>query len=424
MKLTRIKTVEKNKKRWWPIFLFGFLLVFLFFGPQLAHKATVWSVANLQHAKITLSDSRPGNTYTQHTYYFQTTTAIPASGKIVIDLDASGSTPFDVGTAHGYADMTLKWSPNSDMSSSTTCPLADAAGAGVTGVSVSDAENTITFTLASSGTCAGIGTTAYIEATVGDGASGGLDDIANPAKSAAAGTADTYLISYETQDDSGSTLDTATVRAAIIDAVTITAEVQATLSCSISGVTSGTNFNISPGGNTYGTAGFATEATSIPFGILNSGSSSQSGQLIKVSTNGGEGFYVAVKQYGDLTSSTGDTINAFDDGVQQDNSSPAAWSSPAGTAGSPDTYGHLGYGVTDLSLDDLNGAGASDRFTGAKFAGLSTTYEAVLSHDGPANGTGADTNGQGYVIYRVEISGLQEAGIYSNTISYLCTGRY
>jgi len=422
---------KKEKRQWWlPLVLFGLSLAFLFFGPQLAHKATVWSVANLQHARITLSDSRPGNTNTKHTYYFQTTTEIPASGKIIIDLDASEDHPFDLGAAHNYTDMTLKWSPNSDMSSSTTCPLGDTANAGVTGVSVSDAENTITFTLAPSGTCAGIGATAYVEITVGDGASGGLNDIANPIKSAGEGIADTYLISYETQDDSESTLDTATVRAAIIDAVTITAEVQATLSCSISGVTSGTNFNVSPGGNTYGTAGFATDATIIPFGILNSTSSSQSGQLIKVSTNASEGFYVADKQYGDLTSASGDTINVFKDGVQQDNSSPATWDPPSGTPGSPDTYGHIGYGTTDVGadastgLDDLNGNGDFDRFSGAKFAGLSTTYEAVLSHNGPANGTGSDTNGQGYVVYRIEISGLQEAGVYSNTISYLCTGRY
>ena len=99
---------------------------------------------------------------------------------------------------------------------------------------------------------------------------------------------------------------------------------------------------------------------------------------------------------------------------------------PAGTLGDEETYGHLGYGATDLTLDDLNGGGAVDRFTGAKFAGLSTTYEAILSHSGPANGAGlgTDANGQGYVVYKVEISGLQPAGVYSGTVSYLCTGRY
>ena len=382
------------------------------------------SVANLQEAKITLSDSRPSNAYTEHTYYFKTTTAIPVSGKIVIVLDASESTPFDIGADHTFADMTLAWSASSDMGSSTPCTLGASSSAGQVGVSVDNANETITLTLAPSGTCAGIGATAYIQATLGDGASGGSDDVANPAKVADAGTADTYLVSYETQNASSATLDTSTVRAAIIDAVTITAEVQATLSCSVAGVGAGTTFNNSPGGNTYGNAGFETSAVTIPFGVLDANSASQSGQLLKASTNGANGFYFAVKQYGDLTSSSGDTINTFDDGVQQDNTSPAVWSAPAGTGGSVDTYGHLGYGATDLTLDDLNGAGVANRFTSAKFAGLSTTYEAVLSHSSPADGTGSDTNGQGYVVYKTEISGFQEAGIYSSTISYLCTGRY
>ena len=58
---------------------------------------------------------------------------------------------------------------------------------------------------------------------------------------------------------------------------------------------------------------------------------------------------------GTLCSSGGDDIDVFDDGTLQDNSTPAAWSVPAGTLGDEETYGHLGYGATDLTLDDLNG---------------------------------------------------------------------
>jgi len=326
----------------------------------------------------------------------------------------------------------MRYSANADMSGATSCTLGGTAGAGIVVVGVNATDEIITFTLPATGDCAGIAANQYVEITIGDGASAGLDDIANPAKSAGAGIADTYVVAYETQDASSITLDKATVRIAIIDAVTITAEVQATLSCEVAGVSSGTNFNVSPGGNTYGAAGFETTATTIPFGVLNSGTASQSGQLVKVSTNGANGFYFAVKHYecnsesakGTLCSSGGDDIDIFKDGTLQDNTSPATWASPLGTVGTEETYGHIGYGATDLTLDDLSGAGAADRFTGAGFAGLSTTYEAVLSHNGPANGTGTDTNGQGYVVYRVEISGLQPAGMYSGTVSYLCTGRY
>jgi hypothetical protein len=405
------------------VLLIAFLLVsssFLYYPAVSSHPAE--SASNLQNARITLSDSRPLFEYTKHTYYFQTTTAIPVSGKIIIDLDASGKTPFDLGVSHAHTDMTLKYSANADMSSATTCTLDASASSGVVGVDVNNTDEIITMTLPADGTCAGITSDQYIEATLGDGSSGGLNDVQNPSKDADAGTADTYLIEYETQDDSSTTLDTASVRAAIIDAVTISAEVKATLSCEVEGVGVGETFD--DAGNTYGTAGFTTTATTIPFGVLEANSASQSGQQLKASTNGANGFYFAVKQYDDLTSDGGDTINAFVDGVAQDNSSPVVWASPSATPGSVDTYGHLGYGSTDLTLDDLDDVGATDRFDSAKFAGLTTSYEAVLSHDGPSDGVNADTNGQAYIVYQVEISGLQEAGIYSNTVSYLCTGRY
>jgi len=418
--------MEKNKKRGTRLGT-AFLIISLLFLTLFSQSSgqIAWSVANLKKAKLTLSDSRPNFANTKHTAYFQATTTIPVSGKIIIDYP----TQFNLTTSHEFGDMSMKYSANADMSSPTICPLAASSGTGTVGVSVSDADEKVTFTLASSGTCTTIPQDSYVEITIGDGAPGSLDDIANPAKTAAAGTADTYLVTYETQDSTSNTLDKATVRVAIIDAVTITAEVQATLSCEVAGVASGIDF-----GNAYGTAGFTTTATTIPFGILNANQPSQSGQLIKVSTNGAHGFYFAVKHYecnddgtpGTLCSATVDDIDVFKDGTLQDNSTPAAWFPPSGTAGTEQTYGHIGYGTTDLILDDLNGEGTETRFTGAGFAGLSTTYEAILSHNGPVNGagTGGDPNGQGYVVYKIEISGLQPAGVYSGTVSYLCTGRY
>ncbi len=421
-----MKKNTRKRGKFGAAFLIGALFFLALFSQSSGQMA--WSLANLRNAKLTLSDSRPSFAYTKHTPYFQTTTAIPFSGKILIDYP----TQFALTASHDAADMSMRYSASADMSGATSCTLGGTAGAGIVVVGVNITDGIITFTLPATGTCAGIAANQYVEITIGDGVATGLDDIANPAKSAGAGIADTYVVAYETQDASSVTLDKATVRVAIIDAVTITAEVQATLSCEVAGVLSGTNFNISPGSNIYGTAGFDTTAITIPFGVLNSGTASQSGQLVKVSTNGANGFYFAVKHYecnsesakGTLCSSGGDDIDIFKDGTLQDNTSPATWTSPLGTVGAEETYGHIGYGATDLTLDDLDGGGAADRFTGAGFAGLSTTYEAVLSHNGPANGTGTDTNGQGYIVYKVEISGLQPAGLYSGTVSYLCTGRY
>ncbi len=367
------------------------------------------AASNLQKAKITLSDSRPNQTSVTHTTYFQVTTALSASEKIIIDYPSD----FDV-TGFGAANVSsMKISANADMSSATTCTVVDDSnGVNQVGFVEDGTEDTLTFQLATSGDCSSVSAGEYVEIVV--------TGFSNPAKSAAAGTADTYLVTIKTTDSTESTThDQSTVRIAIIDAVTISATVQATLSFQVVGVSSGTSV-----GNGYDTTDVTTTATSIPFGVINAATTYTAAQQLKVSTNASNGFYVAVKQDSNMTDAAGNDIDQFDDGTAVDNSSPSAWTSPSGTPGSENTYGHLGYGTTDTTLTDLNGSGASNRFATAKFAGLTTTYEAVLSHTGPADGTGSDSNGQAYVVYQVEISGLQEAGIYSNTITYLATAQY
>ncbi len=365
--------------------------------------------ANLQAAKITLSDSRPSQTSVSHTVYFKATTALAASEKIVVDYPSD----FDV-TGFGAANVTsMKISANADLSTPETCTLADDLNGVDTVGFVEDGTNdTLTFQLATSGVCSAVSAGYYVEIVI--------SGFTNPAKSAAAGTADTYLITLKTTDSTGSTTkDEATVRVAIIDAVTISATVQATLSFQVVGVASSTSV-----GNSYPTTSVTTTATSIPFGVINAATTYTAAQQLKVSTNASNGFYVAVKQDANMTDAAGNDIDQFADGTPVDNSTPTAWSSPSGTPGSENTYGHLGYGTTDLTLTDLNGTGTASRFTNAQFAALTTTYEAVLSHSGPADGTGTDTNGQAYVVYQIEISGLQQAGIYSNTITYLATAQY
>ncbi len=372
----------------------------------------LWSytqAANLKNAKITLSDSRPDRTNVSHTIYFQATTALSASEKIVVDYPSD----FDV-TGMGAANVSsMKISANADMSSATTCTVADDNnGVDTVGFVENGTDDTLTFQLATSGTCSSVAANDYVEIVV--------TGFTNPSKSAAAGVADTYLVNLSTTDSGGTTTyDSASVRIAIIDAVTISATVPATLSFEVLGVSSGTSV-----GNGYDSTDVTTTATTIPFGTVNSATVYTAAQQLKVSTNATNGFYVAVKQDSNMTDAAGNDIDQFADGTPVDNSSPSAWSSPSGTPGSENTYGHLGYGTTDTTLTDLNGSGAADRFATAKFAALTSTYEAVLSHDGPVAGTTTDSNGQGYVVYQLEISGLQEAGVYSNTITYLATAKY
>ncbi len=404
--MTKWRLFSRKNLGLWVVVNFFLAQVGLAFLPIISQTD---AAENLQNVKITLSDSRPSKTSVSHTVYFQATTALSASEKIVVDYPSD----FDV-TGMGAANVSsMKISANADMSSATTCTVADDTNGVDTVALVEDGTaDTLTFQLATSGTCSTVTANYYVEIVV--------TGFTNPAKSATAGTADTYLIALSTTDSTGSTTyDSATVKVAIIDAVTISATVQATLSFVVAGVASATSV-----GNSYDATDVTTTATTIPFGTINSSTAYTAAQLLKVSTNASNGFYVAVKQDANMTDSAGNDIDAFTDGTATNNSTPASWASPSGTAGSENTYGHLGYGTTDLSLTDLNGTGTTDRFTTAKFAGLTTTYEAVLSHSGPADGTGSDTNGQAYAVYQLEISGFQQAGIYSNTITYLATAKY
>jgi hypothetical protein len=159
-------------------------------------------------------------------------------------------------------------------------------------------------------------------------------------------------------------------------------------------------------------------ATSTPFGTLAPDTDVIVGQRLSVSTNASDGFVVTVQQDDEMTSAAGSNINSFNNAANDSGTIvPEAWSNPAGTLGSDNTYGHMG-----LTSDD--GVIGGIDFTGAKFAGLSGTNAlAVMSHNGPANSatTGIGTTD---IAYRARISALQEAGDYTSTLTYICTPTY
>ena len=96
---------------------------------------------------------------------------------------------------------------------------------------------------------------------------------------------------------------------------------------------------------------------------------------------------------------------------------PVAWSAPTSVLGNENTYGH--WGVT--SDDATTTRSAPNEFNNAEFASASTSPVVVMSHTGPANGTGVGV-GTTTVGYRVQIGGLQEAGDdYTATLTYVAT---
>lgn len=205
------------------------------------------------------------------------------------------------------------------------------------------------------------------------------------------------------------TTDTGATEVAIVDYVTVSAEVETSFIFTVSGTSTGVAVN---GTTTTGTS----TSTTIPFGILDSNSIYTMAQELRVTTNAANGFTVTVEQNGNLQSSTGADIDGFSNGTYVN--SPTAWSSPTNSLLDENTWGHWGLTSNDetLNADEFDAGGSGDLWVAA-----STTPRAIFTHDDPADGV---TQNYGFALvgYQVEVTPLQEAGDdYTATLMYIAT---
>jgi hypothetical protein len=215
-------------------------------------------------------------------------------------------------------------------------------------------------------------------------------------------TVGSYTISLN-----GTSADDADLRIALIDAVTVTASVDTSLTFTVAGVASGQAVN----GDAVTTSAGAT-ATALPFGTLAPGTAKTLAQTLSVTTNATNGFAVTVIQNQNLVSASGADIDTFKDGAST--ATPTAWTTPLGTLDTEATYGH--YGITSEDAD-LN----TDEFGTALYAGNLSTPRTVFSHTGPADGSTAN-KGQTRVAVKVQVTALQEAATdYNNRLIYVAT---
>ncbi len=330
----------------------------------------------------TLSTSRPG-IGADHTIRFKTPSGIPADGS-TIDIvlpsgfDVSAITPDDVEIDDDATALTV----------GASCGSVDAA--------VSQSGQTITIELCVGGT--NIDEDSVVTIRVGQNTTSGTNRIINHPDPGSY-----ELVLGGTMPDDGRT------RIVIVEPVLVTGEVATFLSFEIFGVDAGETVN----GDT--TTTFATTtATSLAFGTVESGNEYLLAQDISVTTNAGEGFVVTVEATADLLSSTGATISSFIDGLGTE--VPTGWVVPSADPAAPGTYGHWGLTTSDTTLTDGNS------FDGALYAGnFIQEPREVMYHDGAADGI---TPGIGAtrVGYKLEISGLQEAGSdYTTTLIYVVT---
>jgi hypothetical protein len=319
--------------------------------------------ASMESAKDTVSDSDLGVTAT-HTIIFDLTDANPLTAGEFISVDFGSFTGDVEGNVNCPTDTSASTTPDSEVG----C-VVDAGG--------------------------------FLESTTTQQMS--VTGVTNP------GSAGDYTVIITSYNASYTEIEHTDMKVYIIDDVTVTARVDARLTFTIYGLATSTDVN----GETI--TGSSTP-TALSFGTLDDTSSSSLGQELKVSTNATGGFTVTVQQSGELENSAGAKINSFRD--SQDGTgttTPEAWASPSGTLDYTNEYGHMGLTSEDGTLSGGN------PFGDALFAGLAgTSATEVMYHNGPSDGTG-DGVGVTQVAYKIEITSLQEAGDYENTLTYICT---
>jgi hypothetical protein len=330
----------------------------------------ITEAASLTSTKDTVSDSSPSANDVTHSFDFIINQNIPANGSILITFDSN----FDL-SGVGSSDV--------------TCP-----GGG----SVATTSQTVECS-----TSTAITATSALQVII--------EDVDSPSKTNATGVADTYIITVQTRNASDGEIENARVMVAIIETVTMTALVNPTLEFKISGLATSTVINTV-------TTTIGTTTTTIPFGTVNAGAvnSKIGGQEMKVTTNATYGFVVTAEQDHNLQSAASADIDSFDDGVAA--TTTKTWESPTGTLGAEDTFGHMGFTSNDANLSS---DGSYPDFSGAKFGGFngSSTF-VVFAHNGPSDGL-TPNMGFARIAYKIELTPLQEAGDYTNTLMYICT---
>jgi hypothetical protein len=344
-----------------------------------SHKA---EAANLTSVSDVLSDSDPSAS-SVHTITFTTPNGMAAGETFEVAFHADFDTS-DLSDPDNDIAVTV----NGNASSTDA-----AAGANTFGV-----DDLGTDTLLFTAGTGGVASSSVLVLTIGD-ESGNM--VANPAVTTS------YQIAIgggaSTMQDNGYAL------VAIIDNVLVTAEVQATLTFTVSGTTTGATVN----GSATTTFDDSTDTT-LPFGVLSAGTSKTLGQDLTVETNAANGYIVTVEQDQQLQSSTGADIDGFVDGSWDD--APAGWTSPSNSISDEDTWGHWGLTSTDFLTGRANGEFSSDTWVAA-----STTPTVIMGHTGPSDGE-TDGVGRATIGYQVEITTLQEAGDdYNTTLTYIAT---
>ncbi len=349
--------------------------------------------AGLNFVSDTLSDSDLG-VDSAHRLRFTTPNGFSSLENMRVSFDPS-TTAFDL-TGFSTTSITIV------AGATQVANIGSCTGAASQMYPTVNAE-TVDFTMCTGDSIAS--STAFI-IDIGTTTAGAL--INNPA------TAGSYVINI---DGTGATpfVDEADTRVAIIDDVTVTAAVDTIFTFSINAVGPGATVN-----DDVTTTSASSTATSVPFGILAPGVPKLLAQRLLVDTNALNGFSVTVQSDVTLTAGNGATIDEFIDNAAT--ASTTSWTTPLGTMGSPDTYGHWGVTSDDnvVSSTTPNKWGSGYALYQGNFTGNNPVE--VFYHNAAVQNTAGIGVGSTTVAYKAQITSLQEAAKdYTATLTYIAT---
>lgn len=351
------------------------------------------SAAAITSASDTMNQSAPTAT-SNHAIVFTTPTGVAAGETITVTFDSAGSL-FSTSSGLDFNDMDLSGSSAGEQT------LADTASGATWGATTSG-DVIVTFT-SGSGTFAA---DEVITIELGDNATAGATGdsyITNPAEVTGGGVADIYIVAIGgTMTDSGDML------VAIVAGVAVSITIDESLSFTIA---SSTNASCDTVFTTL--AGPDSTASTVPFGTVTTANTFlHACQNLTVSTNASSG-YVVTAQTDTSLKSTADIL--ISNGVCD-----ASCSETATDTWATDTLNGFAYSAT--GTDTI----IKSELQYKRFACIGTVTTDCLP-DGSETAqnvmlnSGAVSNSTSTIEYKLSFSGTQEAGTYSNTVTYIVT---
>lgn len=375
------------------------------------------TVSNAHHK----GDALIANVTATHQIKFTAISTIPASGKVILTFPGSGSNIASP-SATGFSFNGMTTTNPTDVK---CFPTAVCNAISVTG------SNTITFT-----TNAQVngGTVVYINIGCTTAASGPCTAFAsrliNPTKTAAAGTADAWKVTIQTQDNNLINLDYGALRAATIESVQVQALVEPTITFTIAGLLNTDNYNTVSGaancGSEASNTGIDSTATFVNLGLLNNGQVSRAAQKLTVSTNGATGYAITATTSGRFINPASGQWLADGNGGNglTANDTPVPVVVPAANNAffgfSP--CGTNVYNVPANIWGTIGGntiTAASAKVSNPWNTGTNGYYATLTSYTaGPISG---DIT---VVRFAAGVSGTTPAGTYTTTVSYVATATF